>query len=119
MLEAVGCQSGPIECGADNLFADAGEFCGAGRGCLNFEIINWSICVDVAKWQCFRECDEGEVLNPLRYCQCIPESQQYDMFCAPEPEYECPEVTYPEPIESIEFTDADDELCRQNAGFAL
>ena len=37
----------------------------------------------------------------------------------PEPEYECPEVTYPEPIENFEFTAADDELCRQNAGFIL
>ena len=74
MLEAVGCLDGPVNCGADNWSLAVGEFCGAGKGCLYDEISDWAICVDVAPWQCFRECDEGEVLNPLRWCQCIPES---------------------------------------------
>ena len=26
------------------------------------------------------------MLSPLRYCDCIPEAELYDMFCNPEPE---------------------------------
>ena len=48
MLEAVGCAYGPVDCGADNRFGAGGELCGAGRGCLNDGISQWSICVDVA-----------------------------------------------------------------------
>ena len=29
------------------------------------------------------DCDEGEVLSPLAYCKCIPDSELYDMFCEP------------------------------------
>ena len=39
----------------------------------------------------------------------------------PEPEYECPEVSYPAPIDidAVDFTDADDELCRSRVNFII
>ena len=49
------------------------------------EFSGWEMCTDVAQWQCFIQCDEGETLNPLRYCECIPEEERYDMFCSPYP----------------------------------
>ena len=86
MLASVGCTAGPKFCGANNEYAeDDAEFCGAGAGCSYNEWIDWEGCTDVAPWQCFVECDEGEVLSPLRYCDCIPEAELYDMFCDPEP----------------------------------
>ena len=86
MLASVGCTAGPKFCGANNRNAeDEAEFCGAGRGCSYNEWIDWEGCADVAPWQCFVDCDEGEVLSPLRYCDCIPEAELYDMFCDPEP----------------------------------
>ena len=67
MLAQVGCRNGPKMCGYDNKFGDGGRFCASGEGCFN-PGGNWEICDDVAQWQCFRECGEGEALNPLRYC---------------------------------------------------
>lgn len=81
MLTQVGCRNGPKMCGYDNRYGDGGRFCSAGEGCVDFGF-GWEICDDVYPWQCFRKCDEGQVLNPLRYCQCIPEEELYDMFCA-------------------------------------
>ena len=75
MLESVGCSDGPKDCGANNHANSKGQYCGSGRGCLRDEFSEWELCVDVAPWQCFEECDEGEVLSPLRYCKCIPASE--------------------------------------------
>ena len=82
MLESVVCRDGPKNCGANNKFLEA-EYCGAGQGCYNVEILNYERCTSVFAFQCVKECDEGQVLNPLRYCECISEEEQYNMFCAP------------------------------------
>ena len=84
MLESVGCSSGPKNCGANNHAGSTGEFCGAGQGCFKLDASEWELCLDVAQWQCFDECSEGEVLNPLQYCKCIPETELYGLFCAAE-----------------------------------
>ena len=93
-------------CGADNRYAeDDAEFCGAGRGCSYNEWIDWEGCTDVAPWQCFVECGEGEVLSPLRYCHCIAEYELYDMFCDPEPEFfDRVSAFEPQALPSFDFT---------------
>ena len=50
MLAAVGCSSGPRQCGATNFFAESGEECGYGRGCQTYSGIDHEACIEVAKW---------------------------------------------------------------------
>ena len=82
MLAGVGC-SAPKECGASNFGQAAGEECGPQRGCFTASHLNWEMCIDVAQWQCFKKCDEGEQLDPLQYCKCVPDSKIFDTFCEP------------------------------------
>ena len=74
---------GPKQCGANNFFKESGEECGAKRGCFSPTHFDYEGCVDVAQWQCYRECDEGQSLDPLKYCSCVDDSDIYDIFCAP------------------------------------
>merc|ERR1712113_557124 len=39
-------------------------------------------CDDIARYQCRKGCEDGYVLNPLRFCECIKESDRDAMFCA-------------------------------------
>ena len=82
MLAGVGCFA-PKQCGASNFGQASGEECGPQRGCFTATHLNWEMCVDVAQWQCFKQCDEGEQLDPLQYCKCVPDSQLFDTFCEP------------------------------------
>ena len=83
MLAQVGCAAGPKQCGETNFFSTSGERCGPKRGCFKPAFFDHESCIDVAQWQCFRECPEGQALSPLRYCDCVDESEIYAMFCAP------------------------------------
>ena len=82
MLAGVGCFA-PKQCGSSNFGQAAGEECGPQRGCFTADHLNWEMCVDVAQWQCFKQCDEGEQLDPLQYCKCVPDSKIFDTFCEP------------------------------------
>ena len=74
----VDCANGPINCGGD------GE-CMTGYACFTSST-GHSVCDDVARYQCLKDCPDGEVLNPLRYCTCISAAERASMFCAEEPE---------------------------------
>ena len=61
----------PIQCAID------GE-CGEGRICFQ------KFCYDVRKYSCDpNNCGPDEHLNPLRYCECIPDDDYTEMFCDP------------------------------------
>ena len=78
------CGNGPAVCGAD---ADGNAVaCMDGYAC--FRSAFGDICDDVARYQCYTECAEGETRNPLRYCQCITIEDRDAMFCEPAPEEE-------------------------------
>lgn len=40
-----------------------------------------SYCDDIARYQCRKGCPDGEVLDPLRYCECISIEERRAMFC--------------------------------------
>ena len=81
MMDDMECENGPVACGQD----DDGEdlFCMAGYACYH-SAAGYSVCDDVARYQCRKACPEGETLNPLRYCTCIPNEEAENMFCASE-----------------------------------
>ena len=82
VLESASCRNGPKMCGFNNFLGIGSKFCGDGKGCYaNF---GWEFCISVASFQCPDTCEEGQVLNPLRYCECISEDAQYDILCAPD-----------------------------------
>ena len=90
------CKNGPVPCGTDEDGADIN--CKEGYACYNST--GFSLCDDVAQWQCHKNCPDGKVLDPLRYCTCITQEELEKMFCCdpnttvcPGPEYEyigCP-----------------------------
>ena len=67
-LAEVYCGNGPKQCGASNLLATGGEECGSGKACRVDAASGWETCNDVAEWQCFRTCPDGQSLSPLRWC---------------------------------------------------
>jgi len=61
----------PAQCAID------GE-CGEGKICFQ------KFCYDVRKYSCDpNNCTAGATLNPLRYCECIPNDDFVAMFCEP------------------------------------
>ena len=58
------CGNGPALCGTDEDGADV--TCMTGYGCFRNAFSD--ICDDVARYHCFSSCEEGETLNPLKYC---------------------------------------------------
>lgn len=92
MATEINCQHGPATCGSDEDGNDVN--CMDGYACLR--TVFGDKCDDVARYQCSKDCGEGNVLNPLRYCTCITVEERDDMFCAqeaslPEPEPEVPD----------------------------
>ena len=80
MLAQVGCQNGPKDCRSTFDTDPDPVYCGSGETC--YITAFGQFCTDVAKWQCHRECPEGQVLNPIHYCTCIDIEERYEMFCA-------------------------------------
>ena len=74
MLAEVGCFNGPKQCGAENHLAQQGEECGPFRGCYTPKDFDHELCIDVAQWQCFKDCPEGQALDPLSYCKCVDDA---------------------------------------------
>ena len=72
VMASANCNYGPVNCG--------GELCMEGYACLH--TVFASVCDDVAQKQCKKKCPKGETQSPLRYCECIPEVERDQMFCA-------------------------------------
>ena len=98
-MTEIGCENGPVQCGDD------GE-CGEGYGCLILDSV--AVCEDISKWLCYKpnECKNGQVMNPLRYCECIDVAERDAMFCAPsaEEEEESEDCDSEETVEEEEVT---------------
>ena len=80
IMAEIGCEEGPLVCGVDENGA-GGEICDEGYACFRSSI-GVELCDNVYPAQCSRECPEGTVLSPLRYCTCISFQERYQMFCA-------------------------------------
>ena len=80
----------PVICALD------GE-CGEKEACYQ------GFCYDVRKYHCVEQdkCESGTSLDPLRYCECIPESEVKAMFCEAAYETEGEEANPDEISDSI------------------
>ena len=82
MLAEVGCRNGPRDCRSYYDINPDPVYCGTEGACfINFLS---EFCREFYDWQCFLNCPEGQVLNPLQYCSCIDIEEQYEMFCEPD-----------------------------------
>ena len=80
MLAQVGCRNGPKDCRSPWDTDPNPVYCGSGEACFITEF--GQFCTGVYDWQCYKECPEGQVLNPIHYCTCIDIEERYEMFCA-------------------------------------
>ena len=76
------CPYGRRRCGTDRQGDDI--YCGEAEACYT-PIENAPVCDNAFFFQCVKKCPEGEVRDPLRFCQCIPEQTAFEMICDSEP----------------------------------
>lgn len=89
MMADINCDA-PVSCG------DEGE-CMMGYACVTNNGVQQ--CDDVARYMCMKDCADGMVMNPMKYCDCMAVEARDAMFCA---DAVVEEVVAPAPV-SDEF----------------